>query len=209
MTFRPEVPEAVDVEHGRDQLSVGDGGDRELDADEARRVDLVAEIVEVRACRQMRSDRREAVARLEGLRDLREVILRVGEASRSLDAEAVRSDHQQSVVRSDKDPALAGPDRDGAATAANAGIDDRQVHRRRKVRDGACENQRALSHRLGRDPVGDVEDLGVAGDPLHHAPADADEVVLEPEVGQERDVVEHGYPAAAYSATAAIRPSRS
>ena len=28
-------------------------------------------------------------------------------------------------------------------------------------------------------------------DPLHHAAADTDEVVLEPEVGQERDVLEH------------------
>ena len=37
----------------------------------------------------------------------------------------------------------------------------------------------------------DVHDLGVARDLLHHTAADADEVVLETEVGQERDVAVH------------------
>ena len=94
-----------------------------------------------------------------------------------------------------------------AALAPDARVDDGEVHGGREVRHGACEHESALRHRLRRDPVRDVDDLRVAGDPLHHAPADADEVVLQPEVGQERDVVDTS--AAAYSATAATSPSRS
>ena len=56
-----------------------------------------------------------------------------------------------------------------------------------QVRHRAGEHDRALRDRLRRDAVRDVEDRRVARDPLHHAVADADEVVLEPEVGQERD----------------------
>ena len=52
------------------------------------------------------------------------------------------------------------------------------------------EHEGALEHRLRRDPMGDVDDLRVRRDPLDHAVAGPDEVVLEPEVGQERD--EHG-----------------
>ncbi len=43
---------------------------------------------------------------------------------------------------------------------------------------------------LRLDPVCDVDDLGLRRDPLDHPVAGADEVVLQSEVGQERD--EHG-----------------
>ena len=52
---------------------------------------------------------------------------------------------------------------------------------------GVAQDERALEDVLRRDPVGDVDDLRLGRDPLHHAVAGADEVVLEPEVGQERD----------------------
>src|SRR5205809_2639558 len=58
---------------------------------------------------------------------------------------------------------------------------------------------------LGRNPVGDVNHLDVGSDPLDDAAADAREVVLEPEVGQEGDE-----PACdAASLTARASPSRS
>ena len=49
------------------------------------------------------------------------------------------------------------------------------------------EHDRPLQHAVRLDPVRDVDDLDLGRDPLHHAMAGADEVVLEPEVGQERD----------------------
>jgi hypothetical protein len=58
------------------------------------------------------------------------------------------------------------------------------------VRDRAGEDERALEHGARRDPVRDVHDLHVRGDSLDHAVADADEVVLKPEVREERDEAE-------------------
>jgi hypothetical protein len=40
--------------------------------------------------------------------------------------------------------------------------------------------------------VGDVDDLDVGGDSLHDAVTGPDEVVLETEVGEERDEPRHG-----------------
>jgi hypothetical protein len=55
------------------------------------------------------------------------------------------------------------------------------------VREGVSEHERALEDVLGLDPVGDVDDLDVGGDPLDDALAGADEVVLEAEIGQQGD----------------------
>ena len=71
--------------------------------------------------------------------------------------------------------------------AADARVDDGEVDADRHVRQRVGEHERPLQHRLRRDPVGDVDDLGLRRDPLDHAVAGADEVVLEPEVGEERD----------------------
>ena len=50
-----------------------------------------------------------------------------------------------------------------------------------------CRTSAPLQHRLRRDPVRDVDHARVGRDPRDHAVARADEVVLEPEVGEERD----------------------
>ena len=60
-------------------------------------------------------------------------------------------------------------------------------HERQRVR----QRERALEHRLRRDAVRDVDDLDLGRDPLHHAVTGADEVVLQPEVRQERDEARH------------------
>ena len=70
------------------------------------------------------------------------------------------------------------------------------------VRERAREHERALEDLLPRDPVRDVDDLRLGRDPLDHAVARADEVVLEPEVAQEAD--EH-----AAEPIAASRPATS
>jgi hypothetical protein len=72
------------------------------------------------------------------------------------------------------------------------------------VRQRARKNERALKDVRRRDPVRDVDDVGLGRDPLDDAVAGADEVVLEAEVGQEGD--EGGNAA---SLTASTRPSRS
>ena len=74
-----------------------------------------------------------------------------------------------------------------AAMASHARIDDREVDAARHVGNRVGEHERALQHRLGRDAVGDVDDLRVWRNPLDHTVAGADEVVLEPEVGEKGD----------------------
>jgi hypothetical protein len=56
-----------------------------------------------------------------------------------------------------------------------------------EVGERVREHDRSLQHAVRLDPMGDVDDLDFGCDPLHHAVANAHEVVLEPEVGQERD----------------------
>jgi hypothetical protein len=84
-------------------------------------------------------------------------------------------------------PVVAGPQREWTAVAADARVDDREVHADRHVRERVAEHERALQHLLRRDPVRDVDDLRVGRDPLDHPVARAHEVILKPEVGQERD----------------------
>ena len=191
----PEVAEAVDVEHGRDAArrpaTVGAG---QVEAHERRRVDLVAEIVEVRAGREMRGDRREEVARVERPRDVLEVVARVRQAARRLDAVAVGGEHQQAVVGPDEDAARrpSGSRRRGGSLPT-PGIDDREMD---APAAGTEPRERARARpactACGAIPCVTSMICASRRDPLHHAAADADEVVLQPEVGQERDVVEHG-----------------
>ena len=55
------------------------------------------------------------------------------------------------------------------------------------VRQRARQHEGSLHHRLRRDPVRDVDHARPGRDPLDHAVTHADEVVLEPEVGEEAD----------------------
>ena len=90
--------------------------------------------------------------------------------------------HEQPVVRPDVEPAVRAAQRQRLPLGADAGIDDRQVHALRHVRKRAGEDERSLEHLLRLDAVGDVDDVRVRRDPLHHPVTRADEVVLEPEV---------------------------
>ena len=102
-------------------------------------------------------------------------------------AEPLGRRQQQPVVGADVQPALAVAQRERPARAADARVDDREVHAGRHVRERVREHERALEHAAGPDAVRDVDDLRVRRDPLHHAVARADEVVLQAEVGQEGD----------------------
>ena len=80
-----------------------------------------------------------------------------------------------------------GSQRQGEAPAADPRVNHGQVHALREVRERVREHDRALQHAVPLDPVGDVEDLDLGRDHLHHAVAGADEIVLEAEVAQEGD----------------------
>ena len=79
------------------------------------------------------------------------------------------------------------PKHERAAWAADTRVDDRQVDADRHEADRVREDEGALEDCLRRDPVRDVDDLRLRGDALHDAVASTDEIVLEPEVAQERD----------------------
>ena len=135
----------------------------------------------------MRSRRAEEIPPVERARDRLQCVLRVGELVRVRDPGAARRRKQKPVVGPDEEPPVSVAERKRTARAPDAGVDDREVHADRHVPDRVGEHERALEHRLWRDPVRDVDDLRVRRDRLHHAVTRAHEVVLEPEVAQERD----------------------
>ena len=65
-------------------------------------------------------------------------------------------------------------------------IDDREVHGRRHVLQRAAQDERAGAHVVAGDAVGDVDDPDVGRDLRDDPVADADEVVAEPVVAEER-----------------------
>ena len=137
--------------------------------------------------REVRRGRAEEVPPVERPRDRLERVLRVRQLVRCRDPGAAGRGKQKPVVRADVEPAVPVAERKRPPRTADAGVDDREVHADRHVADRVGEHERALQHRLGRDAVRDVDDLRVRGDGLHHAVARPHEVVLEPEVAQERD----------------------
>ena len=96
-------------------------------------------------------------------------------------------------------PALAGAQRDGAARAADARVDDGEMHAGGRERQRASEPPGAGADVLRRDAVAEVDDADVRRDPRDHAMDHADVLVADPVVGEER---EHHC-----ASSAAIRPS--
>ena len=94
---------------------------------------------------------------------------------------------QETVVRADVQPALGVAQRQRLVDGRRPRVDDREMNPDRHVGQRVGEHERALQHRLRRDPVRDVDDLGLRRDALDHSVTGADEVVLEAEVGEEGD----------------------
>ena len=138
----------------------------------------------------MRSGGREQIASVERPRDRLERVCGVRELMGGNDPRPTRGRQEQAVVGADVLPALAVLERQRPTRATDTGVDDREMNADRHVADRVREHERSLEHRLGRDPVRDVDDLRFGGDLLHDAVTRSHEVVLETEVGQERD--EHG-----------------
>ena len=150
----------------------------------------------------MRCGGREDVAAVKRARDVLERVRRVRELVRGLDPRPLGRRQQEAVVRPDVEPPLLVTQRERPPGGADSGVDHREMHADGEVRERVREHERALQHLLRRDAMRDVDDLRLRRDPLDHAVARADEVVLKPEVAQEGD--EH-----AREVTAATRPATS
>ena len=89
------------------------------------------------ARREVRPERREDVAAVEGRGDASKAVVRVLEDP-GLDgaAEDVGRRHEHAVVRPDEDIAAGSPDRDRVALGPDAGIDDDHVDADRHPRHG-------------------------------------------------------------------------
>ena len=182
------VPETVDVETARADRSVGDLGLRHLEPGQRADFDLRAELLERDSAREVRRRRGKDVSPVEGRRHGLQRVLAVRDLVGGGDpAELLRRRDEQTVVGPDVEPPVASAQSDRPALATNAGIDDREMHALGEVGERVREHDRPLQHAVRLDPVRDVDDLDLGSDPLHDAVAGADEVVLEPEVGQERD----------------------
>ena len=182
------VPESVDVEAARADAPRADVRLRHLEPDERVGLHRGAELTDVEPPREVCRRRREDIAAVEGRGHRLERVLPVRDLVRRLDAaELLGRRHEQAVVRPHIQPPVRPADGDLSAIAADSWVDDREVHALGQVRQRVREHERALEDALRLDPVRDVDDLDLGRDPLHHAVAGSDEVVLEPEVGQERD----------------------
>ncbi len=186
-----DVPEPVDRQHGRRDLRLPEGGVGHVEANERRRVERGPELLDRDAGRKVGGGRREHVARVKGAGDLGQAIALVLERVHRHDAELVGGERQQPVVRPDEQPAVGGLHGDRSAIASDVGIDDGEVHADRHVAGRVAQDERALEDGLRRDAVRHVDHAGVGRDPGDHSVTGADKVVLQPEVGQERD---HGHP---------------
>ena len=182
-----DVAEAVNVEKRRLERTVRNEGLGKVQADEAFRVDRRAELLERDAGREVRGGRAEEVASVECPRDRVECVRRIRELVRGLDARATRRRQQEAVVRADVHAAVGVSERERPPRPADTGVDDREVDADGHEADRVRQDERALEHRRRRDPVRDVDDLRLRRDPLDNAVARADEVVLQPEIAQERD----------------------
>ena len=170
---------------------LADLGLRNVEADEGLRIDRGAELIDRDAAGEVSGGRREEIAAVEGAGDAVECEIRVGQLVRGGDsAGSFRGRDQQAVVGADEQAAVARGERERPTVAADARVDHGEVDSLGHVRERVAKDERTLENVLRRDAVRDVDDLRVGCDPLDHAVAGSDEVVSEPEVGQEGD--EHG-----------------
>jgi hypothetical protein len=103
---------------------------------------------------------------------------------------------EEAVVGADEDAGAAGHlDRQCPARRPDAGVDDGEHDAFGHVGDGAGEGQRAASNVERPHTVGQVDDRDVRGHVAQHGLDDADELVLEAVVGEER----HGVVRAAHA----------
>ena len=94
---------------------------------------------------------------------------------------------EQPVVGADEDAGAVGHlDGDGPAGGADAGIDDREHDALGNVGDGPGERQGAGAHVVGADAVGEVDRRDVRREVADHRLDDADELVVEAVVGEQR-----------------------
>jgi hypothetical protein len=128
------VAELVDREHVRVQHTVLHVGLRQLDALELGRVELLARLAKLGADRQVRRDRREHVAAVEGGRHRLDPVGRaahvegLGHAAGPFPGEA-----QHAVVGAYEQAPVAGADRHAAALGAHLRVHDRDVYADRHV----------------------------------------------------------------------------
>ena len=167
---------------------VAEGGLRQVEAHERAGADRRAELADRDAVGEMRGGRREQIAAVEGARHRAERVRGVGELVRLGDPAARSAAGSSSPLSgpTKSRPSLVAQ-RKRAPMAADAGVDDCEMHPDRHVGQRVGEHERALQHRLRRDSVRDVDDLGLRGDSLDDAVAGSDEVVLQAEVGEKRD----------------------
>jgi hypothetical protein len=105
--------------------------------------------------------------------------------------ELLQGEREQAVVGSDKQVLRGGGahgDRSPrvCADGADLGIDDGEVHAGGHVGEGAEECQRAGTNVMAGDRVGDVDHARRRAAASDHAVADADELIVESVVREER-----------------------
>ncbi len=162
-------------------------------ADEPGRVQRLPAAASGAPSGELRGDRGEQVAAVEARRDGASAN---GEAPMSTASatppKRSRGEHQQPVVGPDEQraPRRRSAARPPAAAEPTPGSTTARCTPAGMYAQRAPQHERARAHLVARDPVRDVDDPHVRRDPRDHPVADADELVLEPVVREERH---HGH----------------
>ena len=206
-----DVAEAVDVEHVRHERPAGDLRPGQLERDQLARIARLAHVRQRRSAGQLRRHRREDVAAVERRRHRLE---RETASSRCRPPRPPRrrAPPPATAARCRVRPASARPPPAARPPAARRRRPGRRPRGGRRPAGTAA--RRAGSPRPARtscraEPVGEVDHPRLRADPGDHAVADADELVLEPVVRQERDDRNAHGPFAASATSASTSPSMS
>src|SRR5206468_9614590 len=166
------------------------------------------ELAEWNAECEMRSRRREEVPAVKRARDRLERVLGICELVRLGDsAKLLGGRNEQPVVRPDVDTPVSVTQSKRAPRAAHSRIDDGEVNSLGHERERVRQRERSLQDGLRGDAVGDVDDLDLRRDPLHHTVTGADEVILQAKVRQECDDARHSAAESTRPATSCVTAS--
>src|SRR5919202_2796595 len=149
----------------------------------------LSQLRELQSRREVRRHRREDVATVEGVRDGVDVIALVGEHYHLRNAtQSLSSRGEQAVIRPDQQGPALRPQRERPPIRTNSRIDDREVDRVIwHVASRVLQDLRPGLDLESRHLVSKIHDRYPGRDAQHHTLARADEVVGEPEVGEEAD----------------------
>src|SRR5579875_1471335 len=148
---------------------------------------VLTDVFQWHAAREVRTNRREDVAPMKGRANLSEMVCRIGEVHNAMYRLLGIDVAEQAVVRSDKIP-ITGMKRDGAPCAADTGINDADEDRTGgEIAIDSRENPGRRRYPLWRNLMRDIDKLSLGDNPQRDPFQHAHVAVTGAKVGHEGD----------------------